>query len=228
MLKTSTINVFVNHEEPIEIPPYFVIIFCCLYNHSPKRTLYLSWFFLFNFKQNRRKKGKQMCFFDIHCICIAKIMVADLCHFVLLCFRGEKAPRETPPHGDFFVFSCFRMATFRPATRKFDTFHASPFRLLFVVSLPGGAKGRHAKTRLNHQAKTRKPATRKPAKWWNITMRKRERSPRENSPNGDFFVFSHGALSPRHTKVRDIPCVAFSATFCRIFAWRGEKSPCEN
>ena len=102
-------------------------------------------------------------------------MVADLCHFVLSCFRGEKAkrrhaktrqmvtvscfrmatfrpatrkrekaPRENPPNGDF---SCFRMATFRPATRKYATFHALRFRLLFVVSLPGGAKGRYAKTR---------------------------------------------------------------------------------
>ena len=43
-----------------------------------------------------------------------------------------------------------------------------------------------------------------------------------------FFVFSHGDLSPRHMKVRDIPCVVFSATVCRIFAWRGERSPCEN
>jgi len=47
-------------------------------------------------------------------------------------------------------------------------------------------------------------------------------------PNGDFFVFSHGDFSPRHTKVSDISCVAFSATVCRIFAWRGEWSPCEN
>ena len=58
--------------------------------------------------------------------------------------------------------------------------------------------------------------------------RKGEKAPRENPPNGDFFVFSHVDLSPRHTKVRDIPCVAFSATVCRIFAWRGERSPCEN
>jgi len=48
-----------------------------------------------------------------------------------------------------------------------------------------------------------------------------EKAQRENPPNGDFFVFSHGDLSPRHTKVRDIPCVAFSPTVCRIFAWRG-------
>jgi len=58
-------------------------------------------------------------------------------------------------------------------------------------------------------AKTRKGATRNP---------------------GDFFVFTctHGDLSPRHTKVRDIPCDAFSATVCRIFAWRDEMPPCEN
>jgi len=48
------------------------------------------------------------------------------------------------------TISCFRMAAFRPATRKYDTFHVPPFRLLFVVSLPGEAKGRHAKTRQNH------------------------------------------------------------------------------
>jgi len=48
------------------------------------------------------------------------------------------------------TFSCFRMATFCPATRKYATFHALRFRLLFVVSLPGGAKGRHAKTRQHH------------------------------------------------------------------------------
>jgi len=48
------------------------------------------------------------------------------------------------------TFSCFRMTTFHPATRKYATSYALRFRLLFVVSLPGGAKGRHAKTRPNH------------------------------------------------------------------------------
>ena len=47
------------------------------------------------------------------------------------------------------TFSCFRMAT-SPATRKYAIFHALRFRLLFVVSLPGGAKGRHAKTHQNN------------------------------------------------------------------------------
>jgi len=56
--------------------------------------------------------------------------------------KCKKAPRENPPNGDFFVFS--------HAKRKYATFHALRFRLLFVVSLPGGAKGRHAKTRKNH------------------------------------------------------------------------------
>jgi len=54
-----------------------------------------------------------------------------------------------------------------------------------------------------------------------------EKAPRENQPNGDFFVFSHGDLLPSHTKVRDIPCVVFLSTVCRIFALRGERSPCE-
>ena len=34
------------------------------------------------------------------------------------------------------TFSCFRMATFRPATRKYAIFHALRFRLMFVISLP--------------------------------------------------------------------------------------------
>jgi len=58
--------------------------------------------------------------------------------------------------------------------------------------------------------------------------RKREKAPRKTPPNGDFFVFSHGDLSPRHTKVRDILRVAFSPTDCGVFAWRGERSPREN
>jgi len=82
-----------------------------------------------------------------------KCMVADLCHFVLSCFRGEKAKRRHAKTRQMVTCSCFRMATFRPATRKYDTFHASPFfRLLFVVSLSGGAKGRHAKTQHHHFA----------------------------------------------------------------------------
>ena len=74
-------------------------------------------------------------------------MVADLCRVVLSCFRCEKAKRRHAKTRPMVTFSCFPMATFRPVTRKYDTFLASPFRLLFVVSLPGGAKGRHAKTR---------------------------------------------------------------------------------
>jgi len=40
------------------------------------------------------------------------------------------------------------MAIFRSATRKYATFYALRFRLLFVVSLPGGAKGRQRKSQL--------------------------------------------------------------------------------
>jgi len=61
--------------------------------------------------------------------------------------KRERSPCENPPNVDF---SCFRVATFRAATPKYATFHALRFRLLFVVSMPGEAKGRHAKTRQNH------------------------------------------------------------------------------
>jgi len=78
--------------------------------------------------------------------------------------RGEISPRHakirqtgaktrkvtTRKTRQMVTFSCFRMATFRPATRKYATFHALRFRLPFLVSLPGVAKGRHAKIRQNH------------------------------------------------------------------------------
>ena len=81
------------------------------------------------------------------------------------------------------TFSCFHMATLRPATRKYDTFHALPFRLLFVVSLSGGAKGRHAKIRQNHHLACFRVATFRPAR------RKREKAPRDNPQNGEKSLF---------------------------------------
>ena len=96
-------------------------------------------------------------------------------------------------------------------------------------------------------------------------MQKRERSPRENRPKGDFGGFLHGDLSPRQANIRQT--VAENATHgmeyrvlsgggakgrhaktrkshhlagfrvatfrviapvCRIFAWRGERSPRKN
>ena len=43
-------------------------------------------------------------------------------------------------------------------------------------------------------------------------------------------TFSCFAWRPfaRHTKIRHFSCVAFSPPVCRIFAWRGERSPREN
>jgi len=57
---------------------------------------------------------------------------------------------------------------------------------------------------------------------------KRERSPRENPPKGDFVGFSHGDLSICQAKIRQT--VAENAThwMSRTFVWRGERSPCEN
>jgi len=106
--------------------------------------------------------------------------------------KRRKAPRDNPPNGHF---SCFRMTTFRPATWNLnDTFHASPYRLLFVVSLPGGAKGRHAKTGQNHHLACFRIATFRPA-------RRR------------YDTFINGKIS---------------RSICRVFAWRGERSPREN
>jgi len=55
-----------------------------------------------------------------------------------------------------------------------------------------------------------------------------KKAPRDNPPNGHFFVFSRDDLPPRHAKERPFSCVAFSPPVCRIFAWRGERSPREN
>jgi len=124
------------------------------------------------------------------------------------------------------TFSCFRMATFRPATRKYDTFHASPFRLLFVVSLPGGAKGRHAKTRLNHHLAGFRVAIFRPAR------RKREKAPRENPPNGEkslFGGFSRGDISPRQAKTRKVDTRKPTKRWLfRVFAWRPFAPPHES
>ena len=51
--------------------------------------------------------------------------------------------------------------------------------------------------------------------------RKRESSPCENPPNGDFGGFSHGDLSPRQAE---------NATheMSRTLLWQGERSPCKN
>jgi len=187
----------------------------------------------------------------IHTLCN---MVADLCHVVLSCFRGKKAKKRHAKTRQMVTFSCFRMAIFRPATQKYDTFHASPFAsCLSYLCLAGRkvAKWKPAKITIwrvfvfshgdlspreakiqQKGAKTRKVATRKPAKWWLFRVfawrpfappgkdttnrgefrparqrydkqgRKRERSPRENPPNDDFFVFLHGDLSPRQAKMR--------------------------
>jgi len=78
-------------------------------------------------------------------------MVADLCHVVLSYFRGEKAPRENPPNGDFFMFLHGDLS---PRHTKVRHVLCVAFSPLFVVSLPGGTKGRHAKTRQNHHLAT--------------------------------------------------------------------------
>jgi len=57
--------------------------------------------------------------------------------------------------------------------------------------------------------------------------RKRERSPRENTPSGDFGGFSRGDLSPRQAKIRQTGGKKATHENCRTFVWRGERSPCD-
>ena len=135
-------------------------------------------------------------------------MVADLCHFVLSCFWGEKAPRENPP------MVTFSNGDLSPRHRKVQHFSCIAFSppVCRIFAWRGEMSPRaNPPNSENHYLAGFCVATFRP------TRRKREKAPRENSPNGDFFVLSHGDLSPHHTKVRDIPCVAFSATVCRIF-----------
>ena len=59
-------------------------------------------------------------------------------------------------------------------------------------------------------------------------VQKRERSPRENPPKGDFGGFSHGDLSPRQANIRQTVAENLTHGMSRTFVWRGERSPCEN
>ena len=80
------------------------------------------------------------------------------------------------------------------ATRKYATFYALRFQLMFVVSLPGGAKGRHVKTRQNHQLAGFRVATfRIFTPVCRIFALRGERSPRENPPKSQIGGFSLGA-----------------------------------
>jgi len=144
---------------------------------------------------------------------ILKTIVAVLCHVVLSCFRGEKAKGRHAKTRQMVTFSCFRMATFRSATRKYDNFHVSPFRLLFVVSLPGGAKGRHAKTRKSHHVTGFRVAT------FRRTRRRYDTFiSGEFSPSICRVLAWRGERSPRENTPR-LKCRDFVFHF-RIFAWR--------
>jgi len=181
---------------------------------------------------------------------MAPLLLLGLSHGVMCAFHfTEKSCTNCSP--SLLVFhkvcslSCQIGLIFqgsRKASLLLSIFHVSP-RVSLISSTPFpwwlicamsyyrvfGAKRRHVKTRQMGTFSCFRMATFRPARQrYDKQGLKRERSPRKNPPNDDFFVFSHGDLSPRHTKVRDILCVAFSATVCRGFAWRGERSPCEN
>ena len=109
-------------------------------------------------------------------------MVADLCHVVLSCFRGEKAPRKNPPNGDFFVFSHGDLSPrHTKVCRTLFMFRLFAFCLSYLC-----LAGRKVATRKheNHHVARRK-----------------------------YDTFISGEFSP---------------SICRVFAWRGERSPREN
>jgi len=141
-------------------------------------------------------------------------MVADLCHVVLSCFRGEKAPRENPPNGDFFVFSHGDLSLRHTKVQHFSCVAFSP-PVCRIFAWRGERSTRENPPKSPFGVFSHGDLSPRQAK---IRQTGGERSRRENPPNDDFFVFPHGELSPRHTEVPDIPCVAFSATVCRIFA----------
>jgi len=78
-------------------------------------------------------------------------MVANLCHFVLSCFRGEKAKRRHAKTRQMVTF-VFSHGDLSPRHTKVRGIPCVAFSatVKFVLSLPGEAKGRHAKTRQNH------------------------------------------------------------------------------
>ena len=112
------------------------------------------------------------------------------------------------------TLACFRVATFRPATRKHATFYLSCLSLQFVVSLHGEAKTRHTKTRqINtlscHRMATFRPAKRKHATFYLSCLYMK------------FVVSTCGGSKHRHAKIRHIYSFVFLYIICRIFAWRG-------
>ena len=124
----------------------------------------------------RMSESSQKGVLLVNLICI----VADLCHVVLSCFRGEKASRENPPNGDLFVFSHGDLLPRHTKVRHFSRLFASclsylclagersprenPPKSPFIVFSRVNLSPRQAKIRQTG-AKTRKVATRKPAKW---------------------------------------------------------------
>jgi len=106
---------------------------------------------------------------------IRKCMVVDLCHFVLSCFRGEKAPRENPPYGYFFVFSHDDLSPRHTKVRHFSyVAFSSPVCRIFAWLGERSPRENPPKSPFSgfsrgdlspRQAKTQKGATRKPAIW---------------------------------------------------------------
>jgi len=91
----------------------------------------------------------KMCIIGVNCYFVHVSRCQSFYLWWLICAMSYKCVVGAKRRQMVF-FSCFCIATFCPTTRKNATCHTLRFRLLFVVLLPGGAKGRHAKTRQNH------------------------------------------------------------------------------
>ena len=121
-------------------------------------------------------------------------------------YRVFGAKRRHAKTRQMVTLSCFRKATFRLSTRKYDTFHASPFRPLFVVSLSGGAKGCHAKTHKNHHLAGYRVATFRPAR----------RKTRHSMRCVFGYCLSYLCLAGLKVAMRKPAKI----TIWRVFAWR--------
>ena len=104
-------------------------------------------------------------------------------------WRGERSPCENTKKSSFGGFSRGDLSRFRPCLSYLCL--AGRNSPLFVVSLPGGAKGRHAKTRKSHHLAGFRVATfRVFAPFCCIFASRGERSPCENTKTRQMVILA--------------------------------------
>jgi len=167
-------------------------------------------------------------------------LICAISYYRVFGAERRKAPRENTPNGNFFGFSHGDLSPRHTKVRRFSCVaFLPPVCRIFARRGERSPRENRPKSPFSgylrgnlspRKAKTRKGATRKFAKCWKITIfaPKKQMVATRKLARWWLFMFWHGDLSPRHTKVRYITCVAFSATVCRIIAKRSERSPCKN